>query len=106
MSLQVQNNEEILAAVEAAGGGYVWNAEVFAVTLMSVLPEEKLAISLTGLEGVQHIAIEASSLRLITLMCLAGIPDLYSLVLNHSTLTDEQAMLLRSVGPEVILVSE
>ncbi len=104
--MEINNNENILAAVEAAGGGYVWDAEVFAVTLMDVSPDEELVHALCSLTGVQQIAIEASRLQLESLVRLVTIPGLSSLVLNHSRLTDEDVALLTSIGPEVIQVNE
>lgn len=104
MSIEAQNNR-ILTAVDAAGGGYVWDAEVFAITLMDVLPTEELALSLCSLIGVQQIAIEASTLKMDTLVRLAGTPGLSSLVLNHSRLTNEEVAQLSSIVPEFIQVN-
>lgn len=103
---EMLNNEVILAAVEAEGGGYVWDAECFAVTLMENLPSEALLQSLNDLKGVQQIAIEASTLKFDALMRLASIPGLQSLVLNHSGLSDKDAERLASVGPEIVHVEE
>jgi hypothetical protein len=101
-----QQNEAILAMVEGAGGAYVWDAECFAVTLMDVQPPEDLARALQGLVDVQQIAIEASMLRHETLMQIASIPGLTSLVLNHSHLSAEELLQLRTIGPEIVQIEE
>jgi len=106
MSEEIQRNETILAAVESAGGGYVWDAECFAVTLMDVAVSEELVHALTGLVGVQQIALEASTLKLNSLVCIASIPGLTSLVLNHSSLNAEEVARLASIGPEIVCVQE
>jgi hypothetical protein len=106
MQTQFEENERILAEVEAAGGGYVWEAEIFAVTLMDVVPNDELAKSLCALVGVEQIAINSSRLTFDTVRDLARIPNLDSLVLNHAALTNGEAALLRSLVPELILVNE
>jgi hypothetical protein len=45
----------------------VWDAEVFAVTLMDVAVEDDAAIPLCGLRGVQQIAVDASRLSAATI---------------------------------------
>jgi hypothetical protein len=106
MESQFEVNERILAEVEAAGGGYVWDAEVFAVTLMDMVPNDELAESLGALVGVQQIAINASRLAFDTLRHLSQIKGLDSLVLNHAVLTNDETALLASFVPELILVNE
>jgi hypothetical protein len=104
--MQFENNEGILAEVEAAGGGYIWDAEVFAITLMDVVPNDELADSLCALVGIQQIAINASRLAFDTLRRLSQIQGLDSLVLNHAILTNDETTLLASAVPELILVNE
>jgi hypothetical protein len=106
MQTQLEENERILAAVEAAGGGYVWDAEIFVVTLMDVVPDDGLAKSLCTLVGVQQIAINSSRLSFETVKSLTQVPNLNSLVLNHSELTNDEAAQLGSLAPELILVNE
>jgi len=106
MQTQLEENERILAAVEAAGGGYVWDAEIFAVTLMDVVADDGLAKSLCVLAGVQQIAINSSRLSFDTVKNVAQIPNLRSLVLNHAALTNDEAAYLASLVPELILVNE
>lgn len=106
MSEEVQRNEAILAAVENAGGGYVWDAECFAVTLMDVSVSNELIQVLEGLVGVQQIAMDASTLELSAMLRIACIPGLRSLVLNHSCLNDEDAVRLALIGPEILYVQE
>jgi hypothetical protein len=84
----------------------VWDAEVFAVSLMDVVPDDQLAQSLCGLIGVQQIALEASRLAPNTLIRPAKIHGLTSLVLNHADLTDNEIASLGLAGLEIILVSE
>ena len=102
----MDNNDTILAAVEDKGGGYVWDDVVFAVTLMDVPVSDEDAQPLCKLVGVQQIAIEASRLSFPMLQCLARIPELQSLVLNHSSLTPPQVEALESIGPEIERVNE
>jgi len=106
MGEAMDDNETILAAVEDKGGGYVWDAEVFAVTLMDVQVNDVDAQPLCKLVGVQQIAIEASRLSFPTLQSLARIPGLESLVLNHSSLTPQQVEALVAIGPEIERVNE
>ena len=100
------DNEDILAAVETKGGGYVWDAEVFAVTLMDVAVSDDEALMLCKLAGVQQIALDASRLSFSTLQRLARIPGLNSLVLNHSPLGDQQIDALVTIGPQILQVNE
>lgn len=95
-------NQGLLDHVEALGGGYVWDAEVFSVTLMDVPLEDDKAIALCGLRGVQQIALDASRLSVATLAALAGIQGLQSLVLAKRTFTDNQRTELGRFGPEII----
>ena len=102
----MNDNVNILAAVEEKGGGYVWDAEVFAVTFFNVPVSDEDALALCKLVGVQQIAIEASGLSFQTLNHLARIPGLQSLVLNHASLTSQELNTLGAIGPEVVLVTE
>lgn len=102
----VQENERILAQVEACGGAYVWEPEIFAVTLMEVAVADIEAATLSGLAGVQQIALNASRLSYPTLQGIAGIPGLRSLVLSGVILTPEQRKLLESCGPRVEVVAD
>jgi len=99
-----QQNERILAQVEGYGGGYVWEAEIFAVTLMDVAVADAEAATLSGLTGVEQIALNASHVSFPTLQKIAGIPGLRSLVLSGITLAQEQQLLLESCGPKVEVV--
>ncbi len=99
-----QQNERILAQVEAYGGGYVWEPEIFAVTLMDVPVADEEAATLSGLTGVQQIALNASHVSFPTLQKIARISGLRSLVLSGITLRQEQQLLLESCGPRVEVV--
>jgi hypothetical protein len=106
MQTQLEENERTLAEVAAAGGGYVWDAETFVVTLMDVLPNDALAASLCALVEVQQIAISSSRLTFDMVKKLARMPNLKSLVLNQAVLTDDEAALTNSLVPDLILVNE
>ncbi len=99
-------NEAILVKVENLGGGYVWEPEIFAITLMDVALTDEQACVLTGLSGVEQIAINASRLTLPALQAIAGIPGLKSLVLSRSLLSAEQRQLLEKIGPEIQVVND
>ncbi|MBT2322925.1 hypothetical protein J7E62_11270 [Variovorax paradoxus] len=101
-----KNNQRILDGVETLGGGYVWDAEVFAVTLMDVAVEDDAATPLCDLRGVQQIALDASGLSDATITALAGIPGLQSLVLARRRLTEGQRSELSRFVPEIIEVAD
>lgn len=101
-----EKNERILAGVEARGGGFVWDAEVFAVTLMDVAITDAEAKALAGLVGVQQIAMDCSKTSLATLCEIAAIPGLQSLMLCNPTLGEDEMKLLSSVGAEVDVVEK
>ena len=101
-----EKNEGILARVEELGGGYVWDAEVFAVTLMDVATPDAEARELVGLVGVSQIAMNASHVSIETLAKIAAIPGLQSLVLCNPTCDPYQLESLRSMGPDVEVVTE
>lgn len=100
----MKGNEEILAQVEALGGGYVWDAEVFAVTLFDIPAEGSDVLALVGLRGVQQIALNASKLSFSAIKSISHIPDLKSLVLCRHSLSVEQIDMLRDSGPEIEIV--
>ncbi|OOG45949.1 hypothetical protein [Rhodanobacter sp. C01] len=99
------NNEEILSHVEALGGGYVWEPEIFAVTLMKVPVTDTQVAGLQDLRGVQQIALNASNLSFAAVEAIARIPALASLVLSGSTFSTEQVAKLQLICPEVLLVA-
>lgn len=101
-----QTNERILAQVEGYGGGYVWESEMFAVTLIDVAVQNDEAASLCGLTGVEQIALNASQLAFATIQRIASVPGLQSLVLSGITLTVEEQALLESLGPKVKMVAD
>jgi hypothetical protein len=100
-----EKNEGILARVEKLGGGYVWDAEVFAVTLMDVATPDAEARELAGLVGVSQIAMDASHISIDTLAKIAAIPGLQSLVLCNPGCDSWQLESLRSIGPDVEVLS-
>ncbi|MDT4857077.1 hypothetical protein FQZ97_914890 [compost metagenome] len=101
-----QANQSILDGVEAVGGGYVWDAEVFAVTLMDVSLADDKVIPLCGLRGIQQIALDASRLSIATIAALAGITGLQSLVLARRTFTEGQRNELSRLGPQIVEVDD
>jgi len=101
-----RKNEGILARMEELGGGYVWEAGIFAVTLMHVAAPDVEARELAGLVGVSQIAMDASHVSIDTLTKIAAIPGLQSFVLCNATCDAWQLDSLRSTGPEVVLVSK
>jgi hypothetical protein len=99
-------NEKILSRVESAGGGYVWDAEIFAVTLIDVEPTDSDVSDLSKLSGVQQIALNASNLTFPIVLSVARTPGLESLVISRSSFTDQQHVELEGCVPEFILVPD
>lgn len=99
-------NLEILAEIEALGGGYVWEREIFAVTLTDVPLADRDVKPLARLVGVQQIALNAERLTLPTLQSLARIPGLESLVLSQSRLQSGELQALEALGPNVELAED
>jgi hypothetical protein len=99
-------NEKILFRVESIGGGYVWDADIFAVTLIDIEPTDSDISELSELRGVQQIAINASKLTFPAVLSVARTPGLESLVLSCSSFTDQQHLELEAHVPELILVSD
>ena len=101
----VAANEGILAAVERLGGGYVWEAEIFAVTLIDVPVTDQQAAALAQLVGVQQIALNASRLSSLALHRVARIRGLKSLVLSDLRIAEAELSELKRVGPEIRVVA-
>lgn len=101
-----KKNEHILARVEELGGGYVWDAELFAVTLIDVAIVDVEARNLVELVGVAQIAIDCSKMSIDTLREIAAIPRLQSLVLYNSPYGPGLIKMLQALGPDVEVVSE
>ncbi|MBR7745861.1 hypothetical protein [Undibacterium baiyunense] len=101
-----ENNERLLAKIEDLGGGYCWDAENFAVTLMNVTVEDADAAILCELVGVQQIALDASLLSFLALERIAQIPGLQSLILNVSKVSASELDVLKRFVPEVLAVDE
>lgn len=99
-------NEKILARVESVGGGYVWDTEVFAVTLLDIEPTDSEISELPELTGVRQIALNASKLTYQAVHAVACTPGLESLVISCSAFTDQQHLELEACVPELILVSD
>src|SRR3954471_12861257 len=94
-------NEKVLAAVEQLGGGYVWEPEVFAVTLIDVQVTDQHAAALADLVGVQQIAVNASRLSSLGLQRIARIGGLRSLVLFELRISEAELTELKRIGPEI-----
>lgn len=101
----MKENEKILEHVEAIGGSYVWDAEIFAVTLLDVPAKDGDLTPLSHLRGVQQIALNASNLSFGAIESIARIPGLESLVLCQHNLSSEELVALRLAGPEIEVVS-
>lgn len=99
-------NEEILQHVESIGGGYVWDAEVFAINLFDASPTDTELAPLSQLNGVQQIALNASRASFNCLSQIAQIPQLQSLVLCGYSLTSSEMDQLSKYGPEVEYVDD
>ena len=98
-------NEKILGRIESIGGGYVWDAEVFAVTLIDIAVTDDDVVDLPSLCGVQQIAMNASNLSFSAVLAAARTTGLKSLVLSHASLSSQQLRELQACVPEVVLVS-
>ena len=99
-------NETILAHIEAIGGGYVWESEIFAVTLIDIPVTDHEVAALVGLRGVQQVALNASKLSFATIEAIARIPGMESLVLSGASLSNQQLQALQGIGPEIVLVAD
>ena len=102
----VAENEAILARVEALGGGYVWETEIFAISLLDSAIYDIDSAVLLKLLGVQQIALDASRLSISALRSIAGIPGLESLVLTKAPQGTEELLALGQIGPEIQLVAD
>lgn len=102
----MKSNQEILDHVEALNGGYVWEREIFAISLLNASIRDADAAVLQDLRGVQQIALDATHLSASALEGIARIPDLESLVLFGSRLSDQQLSALERIGPEIVLIDE
>jgi hypothetical protein len=103
---EAERNEAILARVEELGGGYVWDAEVFAVTCMDVAIADVDAMALVGLSGVQQIALDCSRISVDALTKIAAIEGLQSLVVCNPAFNADDLQLPEGVGPEIQVVEE
>ena len=100
-------NQKILDRVEELGGGYVWDAEVFAIILLDCELDDKDASVLLGLQGIQQIAINAGRLSAETIRKLAGISGIESLVLGNYVLSGSFIEEIRvEKGIELIVLEE
>ena len=97
-------NDPILNWVEERGGGYVWEPEVFAVTILEASFDDDDAKRLSRLVGVQQIAVDASNMTLAGLKILASIPGISSLVIRSDNLTPGDIEILRTACPEVLKI--
>lgn len=103
-AIEAERNEAILARVEELGGGYVWDAEEFAVICMDVALADADAMALVGLTGVQQIALDCSRLSFGALKSIAAIGGLQSLVVCNPAFNVNDLPLLEAVGPEIQMV--
>jgi hypothetical protein len=100
----MQSNEAILAQVEARGGVYVWEPEVFTVAFMAdVTITDADVLPLANLQGVQQVALKATQLSLLAVAKVANTPGLQSLVLFNSPYGEFELASLRAIGPQITL---
>jgi hypothetical protein len=98
------SNEAILAKVEARGGAYVWESEVFSVAFMAdVAITDEDVLPLADLQGVHQVALNAAQLSLQAVAKVAGTSGLQSLVLFNSSYSEFELTSLRAIGPEITL---
>ena len=99
-----ETNDTILAWVESVGGGYVWEPEIFAVSLLGTNLQGEGYYKLFGLKGVDQLAIEARTLQFYALERLSRIPGLKSLVINGSSLQQNDLKTLNANGVKTELI--
>lgn len=99
-------NEWVLAHVERLGGGYVWDAEIFTVSLIDVAASDEEARKLCALTGVQQLALNGAQLSLATLKAVASIPGLNSLVLVSPSLEPAELATLMAIGPRITVIEQ
>jgi hypothetical protein len=97
------DNDAILDELEALGGGYVWEPEIFAVTLVDVDVTDTVVKLVSRLVGVEQVVVNAAGLSPATLKAVASIPGLHSLLLTNCSLSPAELDALRALGPEVEL---
>ena len=99
MSTSARTNESLVAWVESIGGNYVWEPEVFVVSLEEVELKDEDVRRLTGLVGVQQLVLEARGLSSAALGEVAALEGLGSLVLANARLSEAERTALEAVGP-------
>ncbi|MEM6989527.1 MAG: hypothetical protein AAF721_03490 [Myxococcota bacterium] len=102
----MDDNDVLLDWVEEIGGGYVWEDDVKAVTLMETAIDAAQARKLGRLRGVGQLALDAERLSVDALRGLAAIEGLASLVLRNAALSSDEVAGLAALGPEVEVVAE
>ncbi|MEO0577353.1 MAG: hypothetical protein AAFZ58_01575, partial [Pseudomonadota bacterium] len=96
---EAKRNELVLSRVEELGGSYVWEPEVFAVSLLDVAVGDANAKPLEELVGVGQIAIDATDIELGTLIEIAAVPGLTSLVIKDGSVAEEGLSKLEAMYP-------
>jgi len=99
---EIQNNEDILVWIDSVGGGFAWEDEIFAVTLLDVELDDAQVLRISGLVGVKQIALNAHRLSIKTLLTIASISDLKSLVLSMRDFSRDEKIRLEELVPEVL----
>jgi hypothetical protein len=102
----IKENEVIPAHIEALGGGYVWEPEMFVVTLIDIPASDAQVSVVSHLRGVEQVALNCSKLSFAIIESIARIPSLRSLVLRQSALIPGQLLALHDLVPEVLLVAD
>lgn len=104
--IDAERNEAILARIEALGGAYVWDANVFTVSCMEVAIADADAMALAGLTGVQQIALDCSRVSADALMKIAAIKGLQSLVVCKLALKANELQRLKAIGTAIQVIEE
>lgn len=102
----MNDNESTLAHIESLGGGYVWDADVFVVTLLDITVSVDAVDSLCKLQGMQQLALNVELLSFKEIVRMAKIPKLESLVLANHNLSLAQVEDLKSYGPNIELITQ
>lgn len=93
--------DEIVEWVEDVGGDYVWEDDLFAITLLDVAIDAGGVGRLLELDALDQLAVDASRLQMAELRKLAAMKGLGSLVVAGRVLSETERSELALLGPEV-----
>jgi len=101
---EFESNQAILRKIESVGGGYVWEPEIFAVTMLDIPIDECLAKLVCKLRGVRQIAINCRNISFSALLEISDIPGLQVLVVSELHIMEQEYGTLLASCPEVVVV--